>query len=353
MEFLLSQLAENLKATLVGDGSVRITGVSGIKEARPGDITFIADPRYGKHVASTQASAVIASGNSYDCSKPMLIVPDAYLAFVEVVKMFHPKSRAAPAGIHPTALVGKSAVLGEGVSLGPYAVVEDNVRIGDGSVVLAGCFIGEGATLGRRCFLHPNVTVREDCVLGDRVTVHCGTVIGSDGFGYVRQKSGYRKVPQVGKVVVGNDVEIGSNVTIDRATVGATTIGEGTKIDNLVQIAHNVTIGRNCIIVAQVGISGSVEVGDEATFGGQSGIVGHLRIGSRAQIGAQAGVTKSVPDGEAVSGYPAQHHLAAQRIYAASRKLPDMIKQVRALEEEVQRLRDKLAELEGKRNSDE
>jgi UDP-3-O-[3-hydroxymyristoyl] glucosamine N-acyltransferase len=345
MEFLLSELAERLGATLVGDGSVRITGVSGIKEAGPGDLTFIADPRYMKHVSTTRAAAVIASENAHGCAKPMLIVPNAYLAFVEIVALFHPRDTAPQTGIHPTAIVGQQVALGKDVSLGPYVVVEDDAVIGDGSVILAGSFIGRKARLGTSCFLYTNVTIREGCTLGDRVTVHCGTVIGSDGFGYVRQPAGYKKVPQVGNVVVGDDVEIGSNVTIDRATFGATKVGRGTKIDNLVQIAHNVTIGENCIIVAQVGISGSVEVGDDATFGGQSGIVGHLRIGRGVQIGAQAGVTKSIPDGEVVSGYPAQPHIAAQRVYAASRKLPDLIKQVKALEEEVAMLRARIAKL--------
>jgi UDP-3-O-[3-hydroxymyristoyl] glucosamine N-acyltransferase len=223
-------------------------------------------------------------------------------------------------------------------------VLEERVTIGDGTAILAGTYIGRDADVGKSCLVYPNVTIREETRIGERVVIHSGSVIGADGFGFVREGDLYKKVPQIGNVEIGDDVEIGANVTIDRATTGTTLVGRGTKIDNLVQIGHNVRIGENCILVAQVGIGGSTELGSGVTLAGQAGATGHISIGDGATVAAQAGVTKSVPAGVTVSGYPAREHGIANRIYASSQKLPGLLKKVAELAERVKLLEEKLRE---------
>jgi UDP-3-O-[3-hydroxymyristoyl] glucosamine N-acyltransferase len=240
--------------------------------------------------------------------------------------------------VHPTAVIAPDARLGREVSIGPHVVVESGAEIGDEAVLMANAYVGPGARLGRESWLYPNVVVREECVLGERVVVHPGTVIGADGFGYVKDGGTYHKVPQVGTVVIGDDVEIGANACVDRATTGTTTVGSGTKIDNLVQIAHNVTLGENVIVVAQVGISGSTRVERGATLAGQAGIVGHITIGEGAMVGSQAGVTKSVPPHTQVSGYPAQPHALARRIHALTMRLPQLVERLQDLEKRLRAL---------------
>lgn len=334
----LADLAKDLEADLVGDGDIVIGGVAGIREALPGDITFIANARYDAYLDETRASAVICSREPRQARLPLLLVDNPYLAFQRVVRIFRPDQDRPGPGVHPTAVVSPGAVLGHEVSIGPHCVVETGARLGDRAVIMAGCYVGPRVEIGDDSLLYPRVSVREDCVLGARVILHSGVVIGSDGFGFAFDSGRYHKVPQVGNVVIGDDVEIGANTTVDRATTHSTRIGDGTKIDNLVQIGHNVVIGRHCIVVAQVGISGSTELEDYVTMGGQAGVIGHVRIGHGAMIGARSGVTKSVPAETVVAGYPAMQHSLWKRIQAFIQRLPELARRTKALEERVGKL---------------
>jgi UDP-3-O-[3-hydroxymyristoyl] glucosamine N-acyltransferase len=334
----LAELAAELDGEVVGDGSTLIKGVAGIREATPGDITFLANARYESYVTETRASAVICSREPRFAAIPLLRVENPYLAFQRVVRVFRPDPYRAPPGIHPTAVVSPRATIAEGASVGAHCVIEEGARVGARAVLLPGCYVGPLAAIGEESFLYANVVVREECVIGARCILHPGVVVGSDGFGFAFDAGRYHKVPQVGNVVVGDDVEIGSNTTIDRATTDSTRIGDGTKIDNLVQIGHNVVIGKHCIIVAQVGISGSTHLEDFVTLGGQSGVAGHIRIGERAMVGGGSGVTKSIPAGEVWSGFPAAPHGLWKRLTAMVQKLPQLFQRARALEERVQRL---------------
>jgi len=338
MKVTLDAVAEAIDGTVVGDGSVEITGVAGIREARRGELTFLANPRYESYLRETQATAIIVAENHRDLGIPLIVNDHPYLAFLKAVRFFAGEADRPCAGIHPSAVVAEDAFISDDASVGPHAVIEAEAVLGARSVVHAGCFIGARAKIGEDTLLYPHVTVRENCSVGDRVIVHCGTVIGSDGFGFVRDGDVHRKLPQVGNVVVEDEVEIGANVTIDRATTGTTRIGAGSKIDNLVQIAHNVQIGKNCIIVAQVGISGSTVLGDHVVLAGQVGIVGHIEIGDRAIVGAQSGVSKSVKPGERMFGYPALPIGQAKRIEATLRHLPELVQTVRQLKRRLDEL---------------
>jgi UDP-3-O-[3-hydroxymyristoyl] glucosamine N-acyltransferase len=338
MKVTLEAVAKAIDGTVVGDGSVEITGVAGIREAQEGDLTFLANPRYEPYLELTQASAVIVSENHRSIGKPLIQNPNPYLAYLKAVRLFAGDKKRPAAGVHPSATVARDATVPADAYIGPHVVIEPGAVIGAQAAIHAGCYVGQGARLGDEVLLYPRVTVREECVLGDRVIVHSGTVIGSDGFGFVRDGDVYRKLPQIGTVEIGDDVEIGANVTIDRATTGATRIGAGSKIDNLVQIAHNVQIGKCCIIVAQVGISGSTVLGDYVVLAGQVGVVGHIEIGDGATVGAQSGVSKSVKAGERVFGTPAMPLRQAKRIEASLRNLPELIQTVRALKRRVEEL---------------
>ena len=334
----LAELAAELNGEVVGDGEVVIRGVAGIREALPGDITFIANSRYDNYLDDTRASAVICSHETRATRVPLLRVDNPYLAFQRVVRIFRPdRDRPAP-GIHPTAVVAPDARLGVAVSIGAHSVVEPGVRLGDRVVLMPGCYVGHRAEIDDDTYLYPGATVREDCIVGARGILHPGVIIGSDGFGFAFDAGRYHKVPQVGNVVIGDDVDIGANTTIDRATTHSTRVGDGTKIDNLVQIGHNVVIGRHCIVVAQVGISGSTELEDYVTVGGQAWLTGHIRVGKGAMVGAQSGVTKSVPAETVVSGYPAVPHSLWKRLSALVHRLPDLVRRTKDLEERVERL---------------
>jgi len=334
----LSELAAELGGEVIGDGSTVIRGVAGIREAMPGDITFLANSRYDAHLAETRASAVICARGRDAAAVPLLAVDNPYLAFQRAVGIFRPDQPRPAPGIHPTAVVADGARLGRDVAVGPHCILEDGAQLGDRVVVMGGCYIGHRVAIGDDTLLFPRVVVREECVIGSRCIVHPGAVIGSDGFGFALDAGRYHKVPQVGNVVIGDDVEIGANTTIDRATTHSTRIGDGTKIDNLVQIGHNVVVGRHCIIVAQVGVSGSTELEDHVTLGGQAGLVGHIRIGRGAMVGAQSGVTKSVPPGTVVTGYPATQHTIWRRLQALIHRLPDFVSRSRELEDRVTEL---------------
>jgi len=334
----LAELAVELGGQVVGDGSVVIRGVAGIREALAGDVTFLANARYEGYLAETRASAVICDRAPRLATVPLLQVDHPYLAFQKAVRLFRPELYQPLPGVHPTAVVSPAAKIGDGASIGPHCTVELGATIGAKAVLMAGCYVGVQASIGEGCLLYPRVVVREECVLGDRCIVHAGAVIGADGFGFAFDAGRYHKVPQVGNVVIGDDVEIGANTTIDRATTDSTRVGDGTKIDNLVQIGHNVIIGEHCIIVAQVGISGSTELEDFVTIGGQSGIIGHVKLGKGMQVGAQSGVSKSWPAGTTVFGTPAAPLSLFKRINAYLQRLPQLFDRTKTLEGRVAKL---------------
>lgn len=335
----LQEIAKLVNGEVVGDGSVVITGVSGIKEAKEGDITFLANSKYTPLLDTTKAAAVITSRDITTCPCPSIRVDNPSLAFAQVVAAIHPVQLKHPQGVHPTAIISKSAHLGKNVAIGAYTVIEDGTRIGDNTVIYPGCFIGNSTSIGSDTILYPRVTVREAVTVGNRVVIHAGTVIGSDGFGFATIEGAHQRIPQIGTVIIEDDVEIGANVTVDRARFEKTVIGKGTKIDNLVQIAHNVTIGERCIIVAQAGISGSTTLGNNVILAGQAGLVGHITVGDGAVIMAKAGVSKSVPAKSMVVGAPARDHMEFKRNIAYQSRLPDLFKA-------VEELKKKIAELE-------
>ncbi|MBI5168938.1 MAG: UDP-3-O-(3-hydroxymyristoyl)glucosamine N-acyltransferase [Candidatus Eisenbacteria bacterium] len=334
----LAELAEELGGTVVGDPATVVKGVAGIREAQSGDITFIANSRYDAYLHETKASAVICGRETRESTVPLLQVDNPYLAFQKVVKHFRPELYKPLAGVHPSAVVSPAATLGTNVSVGAHCVVEAGAKVGANTVLMPGCYVGVQAAIGDDCMIYPRVVIREECVIGDRCIIHPGAVIGADGFGFAFDSGRYHKVPQVGTVIVGNDVEIGANATIDRATTHATRIGDGTKIDNLVQIGHNVVTGQHCIVVAQVGISGSTELEDYVTIGGQAGVIGHVRLGKGSMIGGQSGVTKSVPPGAKVSGYPAIALGIWRRMNAYIQRLPQLFDRTKQIEERLDRL---------------
>ncbi len=343
MELTLAEIAARIGARLCGDGSIRIRGVAGIREAAAGQITFLANPRYEPYLAETKASAVILQDRPDPPAFPALLTREPYLAFLEVLRIFDAGNPERPApGVHPTAVVAADACLGTDAAVGANAVVCEGAALGARTVLMAGVYVGPGAVLGDDCLVYPNVVIRKETRIGHRVVIHAGAVIGDDGFGFAPDGQEYRKIPQIGRVVIEDDVDIGANTTIDRATVGETRIGRGSRLDNLVMIAHNVEIGENSILCAQVGISGSARIGRHVIMAGQSGMVGHVAIGDDVRIGAQAGVTRSVPAGETWSGYPAQNHTRASRAYAALRTLPEALKAIRRLERRVRELEEKL-----------
>lgn len=340
----LAELADLVGGSLVGTGDIAISGVAGIREAKAGEVTFVANPKYAAEIAQTKASAVIV-GHDVDPARipgglSVLRVDDPYLTFVDVLEVFAVRKRRSQIGVHPSAVVGHNVVIGERVSVQAHAVIADGVTIGDGTVVGPMVFVGDDTRIGCDCLLYPNVTIREEVSIGDRVIVHSGAVIGSDGFGFAKVSDSHRKIPQIGTVIVEDDVEIGANTTVDRATMtdGATVIGSGTKIDNLVQVAHNVRIGENCLIVSLAGLGGSTELDHNVTLAGQAGTAGHLHIGANTTIAAKAGVTKDVPANVFYSGFPATDHATDLKQQAAARRVPDLIHEMRVLQARVEEL---------------
>jgi len=342
MRKTLKEIAVLIDGEVIGDAGTVITGVSGIKEASQGDITFVANPKYIHLLQETGASAIITSRDIASSTKPIIRTDNPSLAFTKVVSLIFPEEIKHPGGIHPTVILGKDVSLGEDVALGPYVVVADNASIGERTIIYSGSYVGHDTKIGCDCLIYANVSIREKVSVGNRVIINSGTVIGSDGFGYVHAEGIQQRIPQIGRVVIEDDVDIGANVTIDRARFDKTVIGQGTKIDNLVQIAHNVIIGKNSIIVAQAGISGSSIIGNNVTLAGQAGISGHLTIGDNAVVAAQAGVIKSVPADTIVSGYPAKPHGVAKRVNACVQNLPRLYDTVAALKKKIEELEAKL-----------
>lgn len=317
-----------------GDGRARITGVASVADAVEGQLTFFGNARYLPALKLSRASAALVPLDfAEEIPAARIKVANPSLAFAQILEKFAPAPVAHPPGIHPTAVIGESVTLGEGVSIQPYAVIEQGARIGAGSFIGAHAFIGQDAALGENCRIHPHVTLREGTLLGARVIIHSGTVIGSDGFGYEFSAGQHVKIPQIGIVQIDDDVEIGANVAIDRARFGRTWIQAGTKIDNLVQIAHNVTVGKHCILVSQTGISGSSRLGNYVTLAGQVGLVGHIEVGDQAIVGAKSGVSKNIPAKQTWFGIPAMPLSESKERLAYINRLEKLYARVKKLEQ--------------------
>jgi UDP-3-O-[3-hydroxymyristoyl] glucosamine N-acyltransferase len=330
----LGELAERLGCRLEGDPSVQVGAVQSLEAAGAHDLAVVSQERYLPLVGASAAAAVIIAEGWPAVGRPALRATNPLLAFARALALFHPPAPPSP-GIHPSAVVAEGAEVAATASVGPLCTIAPGASVGPGSVLEAQVHVGRGARVGADCRLYPHVALGERSVVGDRVIIHSGTVIGADGFGYVRDGARHVKIPQVGRVVIEDDVEIGANSAVDRATLGETRVGRGTKIDNLVQVAHNVIIGPDSVIVAQVGIAGSARIGARVTLAGQAGVVDHVRVGDGAMVGAQSGVNKDVPDRALVLGSPALPHMEVKRQFAALARLPALRKALQALEDRI------------------
>ena len=364
----VGEIAQLLGAPWVGDESTPITGVAGLESAAPGTISFIDSDKLIPEALQSNAAAIIApealrealeearrlqikrAENQRETEreaheKPIVFAGNPRLAFAKVLEWMQPAALPEK-GVHRTAVIESDAILGKGVTIREGCYVGHHARIDDGAVLYPHVTVGDGAQIGAGTIIYPSVVIYRQVHIGKRVRIHSGSVLGSDGFGYVFDGERHQKVPQIGTVIIEDDVEIGANVCIDRATMGATRVGEGTKIDNLTQIAHNVQVGKNCVICGQVGLSGSVIIEDNVSMAGQVGLRDHVKIGKGAILGAKAGIMADIPPGEFVMGSPSLPQREYLRVHAASRKLPDMAKQLRRLEKQVEELTAKLNERE-------
>jgi len=330
--FTVSFLAEHVGGEVLGDGSVAITGLAPAESALAGELTFAEKPSFLAEAEKSQASAIVAAEGMQSASKVLIRVKDPRVAMAKILPLFFPPEEF-PAGIHASAVV--EGEVHPTAHVGPHCVIRTGALIGEGSVLMGGNHIGRDSRIGRDVRLHPNVVIYARTQIGNRVTIHAGTTIGSDGYGYVFDQGRHLKMLQVGYVVLEDDVEIGANTAIDRGALGATRIGQGTKIDNLVHVAHNVVMGKHCLIMGQVGFAGSTHLSDYVIIASQSGIAGHLKIGQQAMIGAKSGVMRDIEAGGAVLGYPAAPDKQAKRQWIAAAQLPDALKRLKALEKRV------------------
>ena len=343
----LDRVAEAVGARLLRDETVLIRGVGPIEEAEEGELSFVAHRKYRTFLKTTRASAVIIPEDLADAFEgPCLVSSNPYLTFQRAMRLFYGPGVPTGTGIHKTAVIGEDVSVGSEVFIGPYTVVEDGCQIGDRVFIGAGAFVGKGSQIGEATVIYPHVAIYPGMDIGRRVIIHSGAVIGSDGFGFAFDGTQYQKIPQVGRVVIEDNVEIGANTTVDRAALGVTRIEQGAKIDNLVQVAHNVTIGAHTVIAAQTGISGSTKIGKYVQVAGQVGFAGHIEVGDRARIAGQSGVTRSVPEGETMFGYPARPRAEMMRVEAVRGRLPELLKTVREQQQRIQALEERLRAIE-------
>ncbi|HMK04853.1 MAG TPA: UDP-3-O-(3-hydroxymyristoyl)glucosamine N-acyltransferase [Ferruginibacter sp.] len=337
MHFTAAQIAVLINGNIEGDAGTTVTSFGKIEEAQSGQLAFLANPKYEEYLYNTGASIIIVN-ELQEIKQPLVAtiikVPDAYSAFAILLDKYQQIQRQQLNGIQQPTYISPTAKIGENVFIGAFAYLGEHVIIADAAKIYPNAYIGNNVSIGENSIIHPGVKIYHDCVIGKNVTIHAGTVIGSDGFGFAPQADGtFKKVPQIGNVVIEDGVEIGANTTIDRATMGSTLIKSGAKLDNLLQIAHNVEVGNNTVIAAQAGISGSTKIGNNVMIGGQAGIVGHIQIADGSKINAQSGVSKSIKaPNSSVTGSPAFDYAAALRSQAASRNLPDLEKRVKDLE---------------------
>ncbi|HMK51434.1 MAG TPA: UDP-3-O-(3-hydroxymyristoyl)glucosamine N-acyltransferase [Thermodesulfobacteriota bacterium] len=342
MKKKLRELAAWVDGTVVGDGEIDISGVAAIEDARAGEITFIANPKYLSKLSQTNASAIIVSKEVTQADKPLLCVTNPYLAFAKILTLFSQKPYQ-PKGIDSKVWISPTAQLGKDLTLYPFVYIGDRCSIGDRVTLYPGVYVGEDSSIGEDSILHSNVSIYSGSIVGKRVILHSGVVVGSDGFAYVKEGKKNVKIPQIGKVEIEDDVEIGANTTVDRATFGKTIIRRGVKIDNLVQVAHNVVIGEDSILCAQVGISGSTKIGTNVTLAGQVGVVDHTEIGDNVMVGAQAGVTHRLPSNQGYVGSPALPHREFLRVNAVFSKLPEMRKILIDVEKRLKKIEEALS----------
>jgi len=334
MTLTTAEIARRLAGELVGDAAATLTGFANADAAKPGDLTFAENEKFLAAAENSAATAIICGKTVVSDKKILIRVAHPRVAFAKALAIFFPEPAFA-AGIHPSAVIAASANIDPTAHIGPHCTIGERVRIGAHVVLQAGNFIGDDSVIGDGSHLFPRVTLYSRTQLGQRVRLHAGAVIGADGFGYVFDAGVHRKVPQIGNVIIGDDVEIGANTTIDRAALGATVIGKGTKIDNLVQVGHNVEVGEHCIFCAQVGISGSTKIGNYTVLAGQVGLAGHIKIGNQVTIGSKSGVMHNIPDGEQWLGIPAQPDRQAKRVMIALQRLPELLKKVAAWEKKL------------------
>lgn len=346
MEITLKEIAQILGGRIEGDVDAVIRGGAGIEQAQKGDITFIANPKYIRHLETTEASAVICTPDVVAPSKTLLKVDNPYLAYAKILRFLYPSLKES-GEVDKKAVVGKNTHIGKIVTIYAFVFIGEGCIIEDGVTIYPNCFIGNNVRIGGNTFIHPNVTIRDGCIIGKRVIIHSGSVIGSDGFGFAKDGPQHYKIPQIGIVQIDDDVEIGAGNTIDRATMGKTWIKRGVKTDNLVHVAHNVTVGEDTVLVAQVGISGSTELGNRVIMAGQSSAIGHIKIDDDVIVGARGGVSSNVTAGQVVSGAPHMPHrdwLKASRCFP---KLPEMRKTISSLEKRVQEIKYEIERLKG------
>ena len=334
MLFTAAEIARHLQGEVVGDDQTPLKSFALADRAQPGDLTFAENEEFFARAEQSAASAIIVPGALASSAKVLIRVPNARIAFAKALALFFPEPTRSP-GIHPSTVVAPSAMVDPTAYIGPNCVIGERVRIGARAILHAGDYVGDDCQLAAGTVLFPNVTLYPHTELGERVRIHSGTVIGADGFGYVLDAGVHRKVPQIGNVILGDDVEIGANVTIDRGALKATVIGRGTKIDNLVQIGHNVQIGEHCLVISQAGIAGSCELGNYVILAGQAGISGHLKIGSQVTVSAQSGVMHDIPAGEKWLGSPAQPDKQTKRQMLAIQRLPELIRRVVKIEKQL------------------
>ena len=342
MQFSASQIAALVSGKVEGDANASVASFGKIEEAKSGQLAFLVNPKYEDHLYTTEASIIIINESlqlKQKINATLIRVADAYSAFATLLSKYQEIITQQLSGIQQPSYISKTASCGQNVFIGAFAFLGENVKLGNNTKIFPNAFIGDDVKIGDGTIIHPGVKIYKDCVIGNNVTVHAGAIIGGDGFGFAPQADGsFKKIPQIGNVVIEDSVEIGANTTIDRATIGSTIIRSGAKLDNLIQIAHNVEIGNNTVIAAQAGVSGSTKIGKSAMIGGQAGIVGHLQIGDGVKINAQSGVSKSIDAGKAVTGSPAHDYTAALRSQAISRHLPELDRRVKELEALIRQL---------------
>lgn len=336
MTFPAAQIALIINGRIEGDASVTVTSFGKIEEAIEGQLAFLSNPKYEEYLYNTKASVVIVN-DSFELKQAvkatLIRVSDAYSAFAILLSKYQEIVQQQLSGIQQPSYIAKTASCGQNIFIGAFVYIGENAKIGDNTKIFPNAYIGDNVSIGDNCLIDPGVKIYHDCQLGNHVNIHAGSVIGSDGFGFAPQADGsFIKIPQIGNVVIEDNVDIGANVTIDRATVGSTIIKSGAKLDNLIQIGHNAEVGNSTVIAAQSGVSGSAKIGNGVMIGGQAGIVGHIQIGDGARINAQSGVSKSIEPGKSVTGSPAYDYTAALRSQAISRKLPELEKRVKELE---------------------
>lgn len=345
MEFTAKQIAAYLGGEVVGDENVKVSTFAKIEEGVPGALSFLSNPKYTAYIYDTQSSIVLVNSDfvpERPISATLIKTPNAYESLAKLM-MLYESTKPKKTGISPMAAVATTATVGENVYIGPFVYVGERAVIGDNTIIEAGASVGEGASVGSDCIIYNNVTIYHDCKVGNRCILHAGSVVGSDGFGFAPGANGYDKIPQIGIAILEDDVELGANTCIDRATMGATIVKRGVKLDNLVQVAHNVVIDEHTVMAAQCGIAGSTKVGSWCMVGGQTGISGHIQVGDRVKVGGHSAIAGSVKSDKAVMGYPAFEHAQFARASVIFKKLPEMYREMNALKQELESLKQQLA----------